>query len=165
MEIETLLLIISALISLGALIVSIVAICQTNKREKSRKLKDVIIEELAGLQREILGYLTPIVKGEGKYNCQETISWFKFTVQKIEAICTYSIKQVTIGKTDLAAISDSVQQLRTYLTEAQSFGKAYNEPTYILANEEILEVEKLYAEVYQSILSSIAKVNNAKRRK
>lgn len=164
MEIKTLLLIISALISLGALIVSIVAICQTNKREKSRKLKDIIIEEFAGLQHEILSYLTPIANREGKYSCQETISWFKFTVQKIEAICAYSTEQITIEKTDLVAISDSVQQLRTYLTEAQSFGKAYNDPTYTLEKEEILEVEKLYADVYKSFLSSIAKVNNAKRR-
>lgn len=164
METKDIILIFSALIGMGALIVSIVAICQNNKREKSRKLKDVIIDEFAGLQREILNYLTPIVKGEDKYCCQETISWFKFTVQKLEAICSYTKEQITVEQQDLSSIGDSVQLLRTYLTETQSFGNAYICPTYSLQKEEIIEVEKLYAGVYKSFLSAIAKINNADRR-
>ena len=164
MELRDICLIIGSIISLGALIVSIIALCVNGKREKSRKLRDVIIEEMANLQREILSFLTPIVRSEEKYSCQDVISWFKLTVRKIEAICTYTKEKVTLDDKDLENIAKDVQELRTYLTEAESFCKSYSSPSFILQGDEIVEVEKYYASIYKSFLSAISKVNGAKRR-
>lgn len=157
--------IITSIISLGALIVSITSICISTSRENSRKLKDVIIEEIANLQRDFLNYLTPLVNGEAKYSGQETISWFKFAVGKIEAINAYIIATLSLEKGDIEVVNKEVQSLRSYLSEAESFLRGYNDTSYKLSSDEILEVQGHYANIYKAFLANIATVNAAKCRK
>ncbi len=152
------------LISLGSLAVSIYSVCQIKKIEKERKIKSVIIDEIADMHRSFLTYLTPIINAERKYSCQQTISWFKFNVCKLESINSFIIDNLQIKPNDIEEVKSIVQQLRSYITELNSFCKAYNCDYYVLDPAEIIEIEKLYALIYKSFLANIAKVNSAKKR-
>ena len=155
--------IVALLLSVVAIGISVWAVYEAKKRENTRKLKDTIINELISFNASYIKYLNPIIEGKKKYSCQETISWFKFSMMKIEAIISFVDKSLEVKNNNITQIKTQVQDLRSVITDCTSFRKQYNEEKYVLNEQETLEVEQSYSKLYANILSSVHQINIAER--
>jgi hypothetical protein len=147
-------------IGLGALIVSIIAIVSTKRSEKRRKLKDTIIGELIKFESNISLYLDPILTQKMTYSGQETISWFKFTMMKLEAILQFIKTNTNYNGEKDNDLKQNIQNLRQLINEDQEFMKACsNNEKYCLLNTTLLEINKEYTSFYTNILLLIGTIN------
>lgn len=154
--------IVALVISAIAVGISVWAIFEAKSRERSRKLKDTIIGELMAINEMFVAYLNPIVSQKQEYSCQETISWFKFSMMKIEAISSFITSSLNVDDSHVSNIKNKVHSLREDVTDCTSFRQQYNEPQYSLNEGEILKVEKTYSELYEIILKMVNHVNIVK---
>lgn len=154
---------ISGVIGLGALIVSIVAICSAKKMDKQRKLKDTIINEVVGYSALLWEYIKPLIENKKMYSCQNTITWFKFAMMKLDSILNFVEKSVEGCNSHYAPLKQSIHTMRTIITDDLNFKEAVSKKhNYDLDSASILQIEQEYAKFYELMLTIVGTVNASK---
>ncbi len=154
--------VITYLFSIAALIVSIVSIVQTNKRDKNRKLKNSLMTELSVFYNSLRQFIFCYTEGKQKANPQQIISTLKVHFVQFSAIKSIIQEEISCHIQDLDTIDSKFQDMRRIMTDAVEFIEAVSNKTdFVFSDITIKEIEELNADIYKSIMRSQYKINSS----
>ena len=149
-------------LSLAALIVSIISIVLTKKREKNRRLKDSLMKELSEFYDHLRIFIFGYTEDKKQAYPQQIISALKFHSMQFSAIKSVVNEVVTDPISDLDTIESKFQEMRTIMTDAVEFiGAASNNTEFVFSDITVKEIEELNTEIYKNIMRTQYKINNS----
>lgn len=154
--------VVTPLLSLAALIVSIVSLVLAKKREKNRKLKDSLMSELSTFYDSLRTFIFRLTEEKENAKPQQIISTLKYHSVQFSAIKSVINEVVSAPIDDLNTIETKFLEIRRVMTDAVEFiGAVSSKKEVVFSDITVMEIEELNAEIYKCIMRSQYKVNNS----
>lgn len=153
--------IVSIIVGVLALILSVYSIYESRKRDNTRKLKDYFISELEDVNGRLEDLVKALTDSHTDITCQEVITSFKHIMMKMEVVLemTESSLNVTNGW-DSNSLKLAYNKMRNYVTEAESFTKAYGNNNVTLNKSEMNDTYSHMMSFYKELVKHIRIINS-----
>lgn len=153
--------IISIVISAIAVFLSILAIVESRNRDNTRKLKDFFISELEEVSNRLEDIVGALGDTHMNITCQDVITSFKRIMMKLEVVLEMveSSLNITNGW-DSSSIKLAYNDIRTYVTETESFVTSYNADNVTLNKSEMNETYNRVMNFYRKNVEHIRIIND-----
>ena len=152
--------IISIAISAIAVLLSIWAIIESRNRDNTRKLKDFFISELEEVNNRLEDIVGALGDSHMDITCQDVITSFKRIMMKLEVVIEKVESSLILAEGwDSSSLKLSYNDIRTYITEADSFVASYGAENVTLERSEMNETYNRVMNFYRMIVEHIRIIN------
>ena len=152
--------IISIFISAIAVFLSIWAIKESRNRDNTRKLKDFFISELEEVNNRLEDLVGALGDSHVDITCQDVITSFKRIMMKLEVVLEMVESSLILTDGwDSSNIKLAYNDIRTYVTEAESFVASFNTDNVTLNKSEMNDTYNRVMIFYRKNVENIRIIN------
>ena len=153
--------IVSIIVGVLALILSVYSIYESRKRDNTRKLKDYFISELENVNGRLEDLVKALADSHTDITCQEVITSFKHIMMKMEVVLEMAESSLNVTNGwDSNSLKLAYNNMRQYVTDAESFTAAYRDNNVTLNKSEMIDTYNHMMNFYKKLVEHIRIINS-----